>query len=243
MKTNTVVNGDCLRILPQISTESIDLVVTDPPYFEAHHPEFLDSKILTFDDYLSWYEKWVCEIWRVLKQNGSLYVFVPPLEFAEIHLLIKKYFCQRQVISWIKPNVMIRQPTARNFLPKTEFIGFYTKDSKKYVWNSLVRKFGLQRACNFTIEPMIHRRVGEGVNHPTQKPLKLCVKFVYASSNEGDVVLDPFCGSGTSLVAAKLLNRRFVGIEIDSEYCRISTGRVDQFSDECLGEKPKSAFF
>lgn len=57
--------------------------------------------------------------------------------------------------------------------------------------------------------PTIHRRVGEGVNHPTQKPLKLCAKFVHASSNVGDVVFDPFCGSGTTLLAAKLLDRKF----------------------------------
>jgi len=138
---------------------------------------------------------------------------------------------------------MIRQPTARNFFPKTEFVGFYTKDQKNYTWNSLVKKFGLQKACNFTIVPTIHRRIGEGVDHPTQKPLKLCAKFVYASSNEGDIVLDPFCGSGTTLVAAELLNRKFIGIEVDPKYCMMSRGRVGQFSIESLDEKLKNAIF
>lgn len=89
---------------------------------------------------------------------------------------------------------------------------------------------------------MIHRRVGEGVNHPTQKPLKLCAKFVHASSNVGDVVLDPFCGSGTTLLAAKLLDRKFLGIEINSKYCKLSR-RVDQHSKENLSEKKKGSFF
>ncbi len=59
-----------------------------------------------------------------------MYVFVPPLEFAEVHMLIKRYLHQRAIISWAKPNVMVRQPTARTYFPKTEFIGFYTKDEK-----------------------------------------------------------------------------------------------------------------
>jgi site-specific DNA-methyltransferase (adenine-specific) len=239
---NKIIEGDALKILPQIPTGGIDLVVVDPPYYTAHS-EFIDSTIQSFDNYLEWYKKWVVEVWRVLKEDGSLYVFIPPLEFAEIHLLIRECFCQKQIISWIKPNVMIRQPTARNYLPKVEFVGFYTKDPKKYIWNSLAKKYGLQKACNFAIEPTIHRRVKEGTEHPTQKPLRLCAKFIYASSNENDIVLDLFCGSGTTCAAARKLSRKFVGIEISSKYCRISRQRVEQFSINDLGDKPRGAIF
>jgi len=243
MKYNDIIiEGDATAILPQISDHSAKLVVTDPPYFTACQ-ELLPNDIRTFDDYLIWYRGWISEIYRILTLDGSLYVFIPPLEFAEVHLLIKEYFCQKQIISWVKRNVMIRQPTARNFFPKTEFIGFYTKDSKKYIWNSLAKEFGLQKACNFAMDASIHKRTNEGVEHPTQKPLKLCAKFIYASSNEGDVVLDPFCGSGTSCAAAKLLNRRFIGVEINPKYCKISESRLDQFSSEDLSDKPKWAIF
>jgi len=241
--TNKIVEGDAVATLLQIPDGSVKLVLTDPPYFDAHHSEFLDNKIQTFDDYLIWYEKWLKEVFRVLSDEGSFYVFVPPLEFAEVHILIKKYFCQKQIISWIKRNVMIRQPTTRNYFPKVEFIGFYTKDPKKYTWNSIAKEFGLQKACNFALNPTIHRRVGEGVEHPTQKPLKLCAKFVYASSNEDDIVLDPFCGSGTTCAAANLLNRKFIGIEINPKHCRISRSRIDQFLVEDLEDKPKNAIF
>jgi site-specific DNA-methyltransferase (adenine-specific) len=88
-----------------------------------------------------------------------------------------------------------------------------------------------------------HRRVKEGTIHPTQKPLKLCAKFVYASSNENDIVLDPFCGSGTTCAAAKLLNRKFIGVELDSKYCKISRSRVGQFLVSDLDNKPRGAFF
>lgn len=239
---NKIIEGDSITTLPQILDGSVNLVIVDPPYFSACR-ELLPYEIQTFDDYLRWYEKWIKEIFRVLADNGSLYVFIPPLEFAEVHLLVKKYFYQKQIISWVKRNVMIRQPTARNFFPKTEFIGFYVKDQKNYIWNKLIKKFGLQQACNFALNPTIHKRVGEGVEHPTQKPLKLCAKFVYASSNEDDIVLDPFCGSGTSCVAAKLLNRRFIGIEIKPKYCKMSRGRIGQFSMKDLEDKPKSAIF
>lgn len=239
---NKIIEGDVITILPQIPDSSVELVLTDPPYYTAVKT-LLPKEILTFDDYLVWYEKWLIEVSRILTDDGSFYAFVPPLEFAEVHILIKKYFHQKQVISWVKPNVMIRQPTARNFLPKTEFVGFYVKDQKKFTWNRLMKKYGLQQSCNFAIVPTIYRGRGEGVDHPTQKPLKLCAKFVYASSNEGDIVLDPFCGSGTIPTAAKILNRRFTGIEVKPKYCKLSRSRVGQFSKEDLEEKPKGSLF
>jgi site-specific DNA-methyltransferase (adenine-specific) len=240
--TNKIIEGDVITALSQIPSGSIPLVLCDPPYFTAVS-ELLPDEIQTFEDYLIWYEKWLKEVSRILTKDGSFYVFVPPLEFAEVHLLIKKYFCQKQVISWVKLNVMIRQPTARNFLPKTEFVGFYVKDQKKYTWNRLMKKYGLQQSCNFAIVPTIYKGRGEGVGHPTQKPLKLCAKFVYASSNEGDIVLDPFCGSGTTLVAAKALDRKFIGIDVQKKYCGLSRARVGQFSIEDLDDKPKNVIF
>ena len=242
MELNIVINKDCLAVFPGISSNSIPLVICDPPYYSAVK-ELLPEEILTFDDYLIWYEKWIKEVSRILTEDGSFYVFVPPLEFAEVHVLIKKYFYQRQVISWVKPNVMVRQPTARNWFPKTEFVGFYTKDEKNFTWNRLIKKYGLQQSCNFAIEPTIYKGRGEGVGHPTQKPLRLCGKFIYASSNEGDIVLDPFCGSGTTLVAAKALGRKFIGIDVKSKYCKLSRARVGQYTMEDLEDKSKNAIF
>jgi site-specific DNA-methyltransferase (adenine-specific) len=239
---NKIIEGDSIHILPQISDGVAKLAIIDPPYFTACQ-QLWPEQFKTMDDYLFWYEKWLKEVYRILTDEASLYVFVPPLEFAEVHILIKKYFVQNQIISWIKRNVMVRQPTARTYFPKTEFVGFYTKDEKKYTWNRIAKVYGLQKSCNFALDPTIHKRVGEGVNHPTQKPLKLCAKFVYASSNEGDVVLDPFCGSGTTLLAAKLLDRKFLGIELKPKYYKLSKRRIGQHSKENLSEKSKGAFF
>ncbi len=160
-----------------------------------------------------------------------------------MHLLVKKYFHQNAVISWVKRNVRVRQPTAKTYLPKTELIGFYTKDPKKYVWNSIAKEYGLRNAFNFFLDPAIHKNFDEGVDHPTQKPLRQCIRFIHASSNEGDIVLDPFCGSGTTCVAAKLLNRKFIGMELKPKYCKISKRRVEQFSEETIDDKPSGALF
>lgn len=226
-----------------ISNNSIPLILTDPPYF-GMKDELLVKKFNSFNEYLWWYEEWLEEANRVLTKDGSIYVFIPPLEFAETHLLIKKYFHQKQIISWIKPNVMIRQPTAKNYLPKVEFIGFYVKDEKKYTWNRLTKKYGLQKSCNFDIEATIHKHVGEGTDHPTQKPLRLVGKFIYASSNEEDIVLDPFCGSGTTCAAAKVLKRKFIGIDVNSKYCRISNSRIGNVTCRDIFEsKPRDALF
>lgn len=240
---NKIIQDDAIRVLEKIPNQSVQLILTDPPYWGMKE-ELFASKIESFDDYLHWYEKWLKEADRVLTKNGSMYVFIPPLEFAETHILIKKYFCQKQVISWIKPNVMIRQPTARNFLPKVEFVGFYVKDEKNYTWNRLTKKYGLQKSCNFDIEATIHKQMREGTEHPTQKPLRLVGKFTYASSNENDIVLDPFCGSGTTCAAAKILNRRFIGIEIKPKYCRISNSRIGNVSlEDIFEDKPENALF
>jgi len=239
---NKIIKGNSITVLPKISKGSVQLVVADPPYYTACK-QLLPKRIKTFEDYLIWYEEWLVQLQRVLADDGSLYLFIPPLEFAEVHILVKKYFQQKQVISWVKRNVMVRQPTARIYFPKVEFVGFYIKDLKNYTWNSLAKRFGLQKACNFALDPTIHKHVGEGVNHPTQKPLKLCAKFIYASSNEGDIVLDPFCGSGTTLVAAKLLDRKFIGIEKNSKYYAMSKSRVGQYLSESFTEKPKGAIF
>jgi site-specific DNA-methyltransferase (adenine-specific) len=237
-----IIKGDAVEEMKKFPNNSVPLIVCDPPYW-GMKDELLDSNIKTFEDYLIWYEKWLKEAYRVLTDDGSLYVFIPPLEFAETHLLIKKYFHQRQIISWIKPNVMIRQPTTRNYFPKVEFVGFYVK-SDKFTWNRLIKKYGIQKSCNFDVESTIYKHRGEGTDHPTQKPLKLCAKFIYASSNENDIVLDPFCGSGTSCAAAKVLNRRFIGIEVKSKYCRISESRVGQTNLKDIFEsKPNNALF
>lgn len=233
MKVNNIYDCDCLEGFKNLSDKSIDLVVTDPPYFLMRN-EFIEN-IKSFDDYIIWYEKWLKETQRVLKDKGSLYIFIPVHHFAEVHLLVKKYFVGKQVISWIKPNVRIRQFGTKNWFPKTEFIGFYTKEEKGYVWNKPFKKYGVNESCNFIKHSTIYKHMREGVNHSTQKPLSIIDKFIFASSNEGDIVLDPFCGSGTTCVAAKQLGRKYIGFDIKKEYCELTEQRLKK--SQYLGSK------
>ena len=242
---NQIVNRDGVEGMKSLLENGIDLIVTDTPYWGMHE-EFIDDNIKSFSDFLTWYENWIREAHRVLKPSGSLYVFVPPLQFAEIHLVIKKYFTEKQIISWVKLNVRIRQPTARNYLPKVEFVSFYVVDPKNYTWNKLAKRYGIQRACNFDIQPSIYGRMSEGVEHATQKPLSVVGRLIYASSNLGDVVLDPFCGSGTTCVAAKALGRRYIGFDIDPKSCILSKTRLEVITlEEALAgkERREDAFF
>lgn len=126
-KENQIIKGNSIKVLPQIPDGIANLAIIDPPYFTACQ-QLWPEKFMAMTDYLLWYEKWIREVHRILTDEGSLYVFVPPLEFAGVHLLIRKYFEQNSIISWVKRNVMIRQPTARKYFPKTEFVGFYIKD-------------------------------------------------------------------------------------------------------------------
>jgi len=223
---NKIIEGDCIEVMKELQDNSIDLVATDPPYFVARKEFIKDIK--TFDEYYSWFESWIKELKRVLKPTGSLYVFVPVFNFAELHMLVKKYFIGKQFISWIKPNTMVRQFQTKNYFPKTEFIGFYTVDEKEYTWNCLFKKYGVQESCNYFIEPVVYSYMKEGVNHSTQKPLSIIERFIYASSNENDIVLDPFCGSGTTGVACVKLNRNFIGYDINPEYVELTKKRLEK---------------
>lgn len=230
-----IINSKAEDILPTIESDSIDLIVTDPPYLG------MNSELYSIpeNEYWDWYEQWIKECNRVLKNTGSLYVFMPQMLIPETHLLIRKVFIEKQIISWIKLNMMIRVPQLRNYFPKTEYIGFYVK-TEKYTWNRLIKRYGIQESCNFVINPTIYLNSKEGVKHPTQKPLKVIERFIYASSNENDTVLDLFLGSGTTSVCCEKLNRNSVGIECNLEYCELSYERLKDKVRQCKIERDSS---
>ncbi|RLD19789.1 MAG: hypothetical protein DRI69_07625 [Bacteroidetes bacterium] len=308
--TQTWEIGDCLELLSEIETESIDLMILDPPYYRIDSSHW-DRQWETFEEYLIWIEEIAIEAKRVLKANGSLYVFGDDHRIAYIQVRLDKHFSFLNHLIWYKRNnqsikgamnsrryacvserVLFYEQTSESGLPATglqeihgtkdcfssikEYIrgeyqkvmeanGFKTKaeydaylneitDTKSVVTRHYfadsqycfptLELYGKLRKTGFFVRNYEDlrrdyedlRRVftpirgmyevfdipiiggSENLPHPTQKPSRLIEKLITNSSNEGDLICDPFLGSGTTLAACRKTNRSCIGFEISDEW-------------------------
>ena len=228
---NKIYCMDCIELMQQLPDECIDLVIADPPYFADKSfvtgiDKYNRLDLRTKESYLDWSCVWLEEACRLLNDKGSLYLFAGNIIWS-LYSILEKKLIYRNAISWIKKNRLVSVPQLKNWFPKTEIILFFTK-SDKYIWNPIVKKYGIMESSNFQIIPNIMRNMKEGVDHPSQKPLKLICKFIEASSKENSLVLDPFLGSGTTAVAARKLNRNFLGCDSDPNSVKIAEERLSR---------------
>lgn len=216
MKLNKIICGDTTKILPTFPSESIDLVVTDPPY----------------NSQISWDKKdnnfqfeWLNEIKRILKPGGSLYVFFAPLNSYGIEGFIRENFTLKNKIVWYHANLYGAGTNFGNDRYKSTWDevfyavkGDKAKHNKKVAQESYVY---FRSGFDVIIEPQPRPLL-----HKAQKPSKMIERFIWCSSNEGDIVLDPFIGSGTTLIAAEKLRRKWIGIDNVEENCKLAKKRV-----------------
>jgi len=247
--------GDALEILPSIPDESVDLVFVDPPYNIGKDFAGRKDKWKTDEEYLSWCYQWIDMCIRKLKPSGSMYVMTSTqfMPFFDIYIRKKMIILSRIVWSYDSSGVQ-----AKNFYGSMyEPILFCVKDKNKYTFNAnsilIEAKTGAKRKLiDYRKNPpqpyktekvpgnvwnfaRVRYRMEEYENHPTQKPISLLERIILASSNVGDVVLDPFSGTFTTCFVAQQLNRRFVGIEIQEDYFKIGLRRL-QIASEYKGE-------
>jgi len=257
MKLNHIYKGDCIKILQRhIKNGEIDLIYADPPYnLSGKSLNLINNKTggpfykmneewdtWDYDKYVKFAEEWLRESWRVLKQNGSLYVSCTYHNIGEIIFSAKKTgFKLNNIITWYKTNPM-PSITRRTFTHATEYVCWFVKGSKwKFNYEVLKRinphktKEGKPRQMRDFIDfikmPIVQGRERiKGPNgraiHPTQKPEALLEIIIRASSDEGDIVLDPFFGTGTTGVVAERLNRKWIGIEINEKYVEVAQKRI-----------------
>lgn len=237
---NKVICGDAIEILSQLPDESVDLVLTDPPYFISREGLFLSRKVngkerginLDFgewdrkwksdEEFFAWVEQWFKEIARIMKPNTWIYIFFDKQRLGYFDLLLApKYgLTGRTIFCWIKQNP---PPSFRkvNFVSATEMAWVGSKGNPK-IKNFLHQK----QMVNYFVTP--NKSAYGETKHPTEKPISLFKHLILVNSLENDIVLDPFFGSGTTGIAALQLNRRFVGIEIDPEYVKIAEERIEK---------------
>ncbi len=246
---------DVFEALDWLPARSVDLLFADPPYNLSKSFNQRSFASLSLDEYEEWLESWMGKLARVLKPTASLYICGDWRSSAAIHRVAQRRFSVRNRITWEREK---GRGAKSNWKNCSEDIWFCTV-SDDYVFNvdavklkrrviapytdskgkpkdwdqSSAGRFRLTHPSNVWTDLTVpFWSMPENTDHPTQKPEKLLAKIVLASSNEGDVVLDPFLGSGTTSIVAKKLKRRYIGIEIDELYCCLAEKRLDMADDE-----------
>ena len=235
-KSVNIIHGDCIDALKEIDAESVDLIVTDPPYnLSKDYGNNGDN--LSHDDYLDFSRQWLAEAKRVLKPTGTIYLFMGVRYISYIYMIIEQElgFHFNSWISWTYTQGIGK---TKGFSPRHDDILMFTKSSifkfnldpvrvpQKY-YRSVNNMRGANPG-NVWEFSHIHYCQTNRQNHPTQKPEALIERMILASSDENDVVLDQFCGSGTLLRVCQQTHRQGIGIEINEEYVNMTRERLLQ---------------
>lgn len=242
---------DCLRVMSKIPENHVDMIFADPPYmlsnggFTCHAGRMVPvekgewDKSKGLEEDLRFHEAWIGECRRILKPSGTIWISGTYHSIYQCGYLLQKLnYHVLNDIAWFKPNASPNL-SCRFFTASHETLLWARKDRKaKHIFNyeamkegafpeDSLKKPGLQMRSVWSLgtpkpSEKIHGK------HPTQKPLDLLKRIVAASTNAGDLILDPFNGAGTTGIAAKVIGgRKYIGIEISSEYIELTRRRYE----------------
>jgi site-specific DNA-methyltransferase (adenine-specific) len=243
----TLWQGDSLELLSTMESAQFDLIFADPPYFLSNNGVTCQSGRMVSVNKGDWDRsrgplenhefnmRWLRECQRLLKPNGSIWVTGTQHVIFSIGFAMQVLgFKMLNDIAWFKVNPPPNL-SCRYFTHSTETILWAARDQRaRHTFNYDVMKEmngGKQMKSMWSIQAPRKREKQLG-SHPTQKPLELLERILLAATNPGDLVLDPFCGSGTTGVAAASLKRRFVGIDINADYLDLSKRRIAETASQ-----------
>ncbi len=241
---NKIIKGDCLELFNNIPDNSIDMTFADPPFnLQKKYTSYKDK--LEFQDYLDWCEKWISEMVRVTKPTGSIFVHNIPKWLTFYASYLNKYAHFKHWIAWDAPTA----PMGKSLQPAHYGILFYTKEAKgtkiyelRYPHKRdrkqgyLSKDYGGKKDLLHPFGPLvsdvwtdIHRIKHNSKRdpHPCQLPLHLMDRLILLVTDENDIVLDPFSGTGTTAISAKRLGRKYIGFELDKKYTQISQQKLE----------------
>ena len=239
---NRTINADLMEVLPLLPNKFADLIIVDPPYNLTK--DFNGNKFAarTDSEYADYIRQWLPAVVDKLKEGGSLYLCGDWKCTAVLQQVLSEYMHVINRITWQREK---GRGAMHNWKNSMEDIWFAVQDDKKFYFNVEAVKVKRHVVAPYRVNgvPKDWEETDEGnfrttypsnfwddisvpfwsmpenTNHPTQKPEKLIAKLILASSKEGDVVFDPFLGSGTTSVVAKKTKRRYCGVELNTEYC------------------------
>jgi len=240
---DTVMIGDCIEILATIEDNSVDMCFADPPFnLEKKYTSYKDQRPAT--EYLDWCKRWLSELVRITKPSGAIFVHNIPKWLTYYASILNDYAYFRHWISWDA----MSNPLGKTLLPAHYGILFYTKKPKAFKFYEIRAPHRRCRYCNSYLKDYggkkdqmhpfgalvsdvwtdIHR-IRHSVRrdeHPCQLPIPLLERIILMATDENDIVLDPFLGTGTTAIAAKALGRRFIGIDVDPKYGEIARKKL-----------------
>ena len=221
-----LLKGDCIQLIETLEDESIDAIITDPPYNIAKENNFKSMGRAGIDfgewdkdfDTVKWIEKTIPKV----KKGGNIVIFADMRQFSPYITKLEELGCTfKDVIRMEKSNPIPRNRD-RRFIFDTEYALYFVKNGDKWTFNRLDENY--ERPLIKTSVTPKSQKIGKG--HPTQKPLYAMEWLIERLTNEGDVVLDLFMGSGTTGVACQKFNRDFIGCELDEEYFLMAQKRL-----------------
>ena len=223
-------NGDCLNVLKDIPDNSIDLVVTDPPYdietsgaglYKQADKQYVKELVGMKDGFS---DEILDELCRVMKKI-NIYLFCSQKQIIPLlDYFVKKKGCNWNILSWHKSNPV---PACGNkYLTDTEFILFFREKGVKVYGSFDTKK-------TYYVTPL-NQKDKKKYGHPTVKPEEIVKNLIINGSNEGEVILDPFMGSGTTGAVCVGINRKFIGIEIDEQYFKVAQDRINSAKSDWL---------
>lgn len=239
---DVILQGDCLKLFKSIPDNSVDMTFADPPFnLKKKYTSYKDN--LELQEYLDWCATWMSEMVRVTKPTGSIFVHNIPkwLTFFAGELNHIAHF--KHWIAWDAATM----PMGRTLQPAHYGILFYTKEAKGFKFyeirhphardrsGRLVKDYGGKKGILHPFGPLLSdvwsdiHRIRHSVRrdeHPCQLPPHLLERIILMTTDEGDVVLDPFSGTGTTAIAAKQLGRHYIGFELDEHYKAISEDKL-----------------
>ena len=205
--TDRIIAGDCITVLKSLPAASVDLAVTDPPYLVRYRAD--DGRSIANDDNAAWLAPAFAEVGRVLKPGR---------------------FCV-SFYGWTKVDRFLAAWRAAGLRTVGHFVFPKPYQSRERLLRyrhecAYLLAKGEPARPSLVLPDVLEWSYTGNTLHPTQKPLSAIIPLVLAYSRAGEVVLDPFAGSGTTALAAKLLNRRYIGIELDARYARLAEERL-----------------
>lgn len=245
-------NTDCISLLQSMPDDSVQMVFADPPFnLGKKYNSYSDN--LPFAEYMEWTKKWLVESCRVLKNDGSVFVYNIPKLLIPTANLLNQHAKFRHWIAWNANG----QPLGKSLQPAHYGILFYTKSQRSKFYNvraphktcrackEFIKDYGgkkhLRHEFGYQISDVwddIHRVRHNSKRidmHPCQLPVHLIERLMLMTTDENDIVFDPFCGGGSAAVATKQMGRHYIGADIDTGYCNATREKFRAASATKLG--------
>ncbi|MCK5114155.1 MAG: site-specific DNA-methyltransferase [Phycisphaerae bacterium] len=249
IKRNEIIQGDCIEILGKVTEPAADLIFADPPFNIGYKYDVYEDR-KAYDEYYQWTHDWMAACQKILKPNGSFWVAIGDDYAAEVRVIARKLGLNLR--NWVIWHYTFGQATKNKFARSHTHLFYFTNTTnpKAITFNDMEIRVPSARQTTYADKranpkgkipddvwsfSRVCGTFNERVKwHPCQMPQRVLERIIKVSSNPGDMVIDPFSGSGTTMVAAAMLGREYFGTDLSEDYVAKSKIRIaDTLAGRC----------